>query len=135
MQAAFSAHTSHTRDIRQKQQTLISRNILNTATLKSAATAARAAHPHAPARHASSMGSSSSSSPFSSSPPSSSWVNPQTTRWVHGPQGQPVDYIPRGGFMPIMHPKWPEPAQKRRRGGSVERTMWLRRRGTLFNWE
>jgi len=41
MQAAHSAHSAHTRDIRQKQQTLISRNILNTATLKSAATAAR----------------------------------------------------------------------------------------------
>ena len=41
MQAAHSAHIAHTRDIRQKQQTLISRNILSTATLKSAATAAR----------------------------------------------------------------------------------------------
>jgi len=41
MQAVHSAHTAHTRYIRQKQQTRISRNILNTATLKSAATAAR----------------------------------------------------------------------------------------------
>jgi len=36
--------------------------------------------------------------------------------------------------MPIMPPKWPEPAQKRRQGGSVERSLRLRRRGTLF-WE
>jgi len=37
--------------------------------------------------------------------------------------------------MTKMPPKWPEPAQKRRRGGSVERTLRLRRRGTLLNWE
>jgi len=37
--------------------------------------------------------------------------------------------------MPKMPPKWPEPAQKRRRGGSVETTLWLRRQGTLLNWK
>jgi len=41
MQAAHSAHTAHTRDMLQKQQALISGNTFNTATLKSAATAAR----------------------------------------------------------------------------------------------
>jgi len=29
--------------------------------------------------------------------------------------------------MPKMPPKWPEPAQKRRRGGAVERKLRLRR--------
>jgi len=37
--------------------------------------------------------------------------------------------------MPKMPPKWPEPAKKRRRGGSVERALRLRRGGTLLNWK
>jgi len=55
-------------------------------------------------------------------------IGPRAT----GPAGR---LVPRGGFMPQMPPIWPEPAQKRRRGGSVERALWLRRRGTLLNWE
>jgi len=37
--------------------------------------------------------------------------------------------------MPKMPPKWPKPAQKRRRGGSVERALRLRREDTLSNWK
>jgi len=37
--------------------------------------------------------------------------------------------------MPEMPLKWPEPAQKCRLGGSVERKLWLRRGYTLLNWE
>jgi len=62
-----------------------------------------------------------------------------STRANHeiGPQATgPVTRLDTAGRLYAENAsKIPEPAQKRRRGGSVERTLRLRRRGTLLNWE